>query len=67
MDCAAMCDFSMFTLTRRFLIIAVNKDVDAFDDSIIVQMLQALAVPVIGNACHVFMHGLNRIQVLRHN
>lgn len=57
----------MFTLTRRFLIIAVNKDVDAFDDSIIVQMLQALAVPVIGNACHVFMHGLNRIQVLRHN
>lgn len=57
----------MFTLIRRFLIIAVNKDVDAFDDSIIVQMLQALAVPVIGNACHVFMHGLNRIQVLRHN
>ncbi|RWR76528.1 tafazzin [Cinnamomum micranthum f. kanehirae] len=41
----------------------VNKDVDAFDDSIIVQMLQALAVPVIGNACHVFMHGLNRIQI----
>lgn len=55
----------MFILTCSILNIAVNKDVDAFDDSIIVQMLQALAVPVIGNACHVFMHGLNRIQVLR--
>ena len=26
-------------------------------------MLQALAVPVIGNVCYVFMHGLNRVQV----
>lgn len=57
----------MFILTCSILNIAVTKDVDAFDDSIIVQMLQALAVPVIGNACHVFMHGLNRIQVLRNN
>lgn len=41
----------------------VSKDFNAEEDSIIVRMLQALAVPVIGNACHVFMHGLNRVQV----
>lgn len=42
---------------------AVNKDVDALEDSKIIQMLQALAVPVIGNVCHLFMHGLNHVQV----
>lgn len=26
-------------------------------------MLQAVAVPVLGNVCHVFMHGLNRVQI----
>ncbi|XP_010921824.1 uncharacterized protein [Elaeis guineensis] len=41
----------------------VDKDVDAVDNSIIVRLLQALAVPVIGNACHVFMHGLNYVQI----
>ncbi|KAF6142613.1 hypothetical protein GIB67_015099 [Kingdonia uniflora] len=41
---------------------AVNKD-DAREDSIMVRVLQAVAVPVIGNVCHVFMHGLNHIQV----
>lgn len=44
-------------------IIAVGKDVESIDDSIIVRFLQALAVPIIGGACHVFMHGLNYVQV----
>ncbi|KAG6535649.1 hypothetical protein ZIOFF_000672 [Zingiber officinale] len=33
------------------------------DESILVRMVQALAVPVIGNACYVFMHGLNHVQI----
>lgn len=41
----------------------VNKDVDAIDDSVLLRLLQAVAVPLIGNACHVFMHGLNHIQI----
>lgn len=32
-------------------------------DSVLTRMLQAVAVPVIGNVCYVFMHGLNRVQV----
>ncbi|XP_077226315.1 phospholipid/glycerol acyltransferase family protein isoform X2 [Tasmannia lanceolata] len=41
----------------------VDKDVDAVNDSVITRMLQALALPVIGNACHIFMHGLNHVQI----
>ncbi|PSS03028.1 Tafazzin like [Actinidia chinensis var. chinensis] len=41
----------------------VGKDIDAEENSVITRMLQAVAVPVIGNACHVFMHGLNRVQI----
>uniref|UniRef100_A0A5B7BCX3 Phospholipid/glycerol acyltransferase domain-containing protein n=1 Tax=Davidia involucrata TaxID=16924 RepID=A0A5B7BCX3_DAVIN len=41
----------------------VSKDIDAEEDSLLTRMLQALAVPVIGNACHIFMHGLNRVQI----
>ncbi|KAK4424618.1 Tafazzin [Sesamum alatum] len=41
----------------------VSKDIDAEDDSVLTRMLQAVTVPVIGNVCHVFMHGLNRIQI----
>ncbi|KAG8363852.1 hypothetical protein BUALT_Bualt19G0065500 [Buddleja alternifolia] len=41
----------------------VSKDIDAENDSVMNRMLQAVAVPVIGNVCHVFMHGLNRIQI----
>lgn len=41
----------------------VGKDIGAEEDSVFVRMLQALAVPVIGNVCYVFMHGLNRVQV----
>lgn len=41
----------------------VSKNFSAEEDSVILRMLQAVAVPVIGNVCHVFMHGLNRIQV----
>lgn len=32
-------------------------------DSVLTRMLQAVAVPVLGNVCYVFMHGLNRVQV----
>ncbi|MCL7050411.1 hypothetical protein MKW94_002980, partial [Papaver nudicaule] len=41
----------------------VDKDVDALEDSKIMQMLQSVAVPVIGNVCHFFMHGLNHVQI----
>ncbi|KAJ0979815.1 hypothetical protein J5N97_015289 [Dioscorea zingiberensis] len=41
----------------------VHKDVDLIADSVIVRLLQAVAVPIIGNACHVFMHGLNHVQI----
>lgn len=44
--------------------IAVSKDIDAEEDSVLTRMLQAVAVPVIGNVCHVFMHGLNCVQVI---
>lgn len=43
---------------------AVGKEVNGVEDSVIFRSLQALAVPLIGNACHVFMHGLNSVQVL---
>ncbi|XP_024015347.1 LOW QUALITY PROTEIN: tafazzin [Eutrema salsugineum] len=41
----------------------VSKDLMAEEESALFRMLQALAVPLIGNACHVFMNGLNRVQV----
>ncbi|PON52088.1 Tafazzin [Trema orientale] len=41
----------------------VSKNFSAEEDSVILRMLQAVAVPVLGNVCHVFMHGLNRIHV----
>lgn len=41
----------------------MSKDIDAEDESVLTRMLQAVAVPVLGNVCHVFMHGLNRVQV----
>ncbi|XP_020086443.1 uncharacterized protein LOC109708918 [Ananas comosus] len=47
----------------RFYRKKVGKDVKSIDDSIIVRFLQALAVPIIGGACHVFMHGLNYVQI----
>lgn len=34
------------------------------EDSVLTRMLQAVAVPVIGNVCYVFMHGLNKVQVI---
>ncbi|CAA6663440.1 unnamed protein product [Spirodela intermedia] len=40
-----------------------SKDEDRIDGSVIFQLLQSLAIPVIGNVCHVFMHGLNHIQI----
>ncbi|CAO2832819.1 unnamed protein product [Amaranthus hypochondriacus] len=39
------------------------REVYAEEESAITRMLQALAVPLLGNVCHVFMHGLNRVQV----
>lgn len=41
----------------------MSKDFNAEEESVIVRMLQAVAVPVLGNVCHVFMNGLNRVQV----
>lgn len=41
----------------------MSKDLNLEEDSVLVRMLQAVAVPVIGNVCHVFMNGLNRVQV----
>ncbi|KAK3041950.1 hypothetical protein RJ639_002258 [Escallonia herrerae] len=41
----------------------VSKVIDAEEDPVVTLMLQAVAVPVIGNVCHVFMHGLNRVQI----
>ncbi|CAN8269653.1 unnamed protein product [Cochlearia groenlandica] len=41
----------------------VSKDLTTEEESALFRMLQAVAVPLIGNACHVFMNGLNRVQV----
>lgn len=46
-----------------FLLPAVGKEFNAEEESVLLRMLQAVAVPVIGNVCHVFMNGLNHIQV----
>uniref|UniRef100_A0A0E0CCK6 Phospholipid/glycerol acyltransferase domain-containing protein n=1 Tax=Oryza meridionalis TaxID=40149 RepID=A0A0E0CCK6_9ORYZ len=47
----------------RFYRKKVGKEVDGIEDSVIFRSLQALAVPLIGNACHIFMHGLNSVQI----
>lgn len=44
-------------------VVAVSTDFSAEEDSVILRMLQSVAVPLLGNMCHVFMHGLNRVQV----
>ncbi|KAH8507280.1 hypothetical protein H0E87_009697 [Populus deltoides] len=41
----------------------VSKDFSADEESVIIRMVQSVAVPLLGNMCHVFMHGLNRVQV----
>ncbi|XP_027352246.1 tafazzin-like [Abrus precatorius] len=41
----------------------VTKDFSSEEDSTLFRMMQAVAVPVLGNVCHVFMNGLNRVQV----
>ncbi|CAK8544630.1 unnamed protein product [Lathyrus sativus] len=41
----------------------VSRDFSSEEDSIILRMMQAVAVPILGNVCHVFMNGLNRVQV----
>ncbi|XP_028780902.1 tafazzin [Neltuma alba] len=40
----------------------VSKDFSS-EESALLRVLQAVAVPVLGNVCHVFMNGLNRVQV----
>ncbi|RLN23069.1 hypothetical protein C2845_PM07G33770 [Panicum miliaceum] len=47
----------------RFYRKKVGKEADGIEDSVIFRSLQALAVPLIGNACYVFMHGLNSVQI----
>lgn len=39
------------------------KDFSSEEDSALVRTMQAVAVPVLGNVCHVFMNGLNQVQV----
>lgn len=41
----------------------VDKDYNTEEESVILRMLQAVAVPVLGNVCYVFMNGLNTVQV----
>ncbi|VFR01759.1 unnamed protein product [Cuscuta campestris] len=41
----------------------VSKHIDQEADSILERMLQAVAVPLLGNVCHVFMHGFNQVQI----
>ncbi|KAL4580048.1 hypothetical protein LXL04_016223 [Taraxacum kok-saghyz] len=45
----------------------VSNEFDTEEDSVLTQILQAVVVPIIGNVCHVFMHGLNDVQVNGHN
>lgn len=49
--------------STKFYLKRVSKDIDMEGDSVLTRMLQAVAVPVIGNVCYVFMHGLNRVQI----
>lgn len=42
---------------------AVGREFNEEEESLLIRMVQAIAVPVLGNMCHVFMHGLNRVQV----
>ncbi|KAJ8752475.1 hypothetical protein K2173_004763 [Erythroxylum novogranatense] len=41
----------------------VSKDFNAEEDSVIMNMLRSVTLPLIGNMCHVFMNGLNSVQV----
>ncbi|KAL9250285.1 Tafazzin-like protein [Drosera capensis] len=41
----------------------VSRTIYPEEDSVIIRLLQAVAVPILGNVCHVFMTGLNRVQV----
>ncbi|KAK3441593.1 hypothetical protein EUGRSUZ_B01913 [Eucalyptus grandis] len=49
--------------SSSFYVKRVSEELNAEEDSILLRMVQAVAVPVLGNMCHVFMHGLNRVQV----
>ncbi|CAN6457269.1 unnamed protein product [Victoria cruziana] len=48
---------------RRRRRVAVGEEFSEMDETIIMRMLRSLAVPLIGNACHVFMHGFNHVRV----
>ncbi|GAB2246441.1 hypothetical protein Droror1_Dr00001934 [Drosera rotundifolia] len=41
----------------------VSRTIYAEKDSVIIRLLQAVAVPILGNVCQVFMTGLNRVQI----
>ncbi|EPS64945.1 hypothetical protein M569_09833 [Genlisea aurea] len=49
--------------TTAFYRKRVSNDFDEGDESPMTRILQSIAVPVLGNFCHVFMHGLNRVQI----
>ncbi|GJU86260.1 tafazzin isoform X1 [Tanacetum coccineum] len=48
---------------RQRFVVELSSDFDTQEDSFLTKMLQAVAVPVLGNVCHVFMHGLNHVQI----
>lgn len=60
---SANAELSMF-FGGLILTVIVGKEFNDGEESAVLRMLQAVAVPVLGNVCHVFMHGLNRVQVL---
>ncbi|KAI4310945.1 hypothetical protein MLD38_035887 [Melastoma candidum] len=41
----------------------VGREFNEEEESLLLRMVQAITVPVLGNMCHVFMHGLNHVQV----
>ncbi|CAI9102122.1 OLC1v1000341C1 [Oldenlandia corymbosa var. corymbosa] len=41
----------------------VSEDIGRESESLLTRVLQAVAVPVLGNVSYVFMHGLNRVQI----
>lgn len=52
-------------LNHEFLVSTVVEDLSIEEDPVIWRMLQSVAVPLLGNVCHVFMNGLNRVQVMK--
>ncbi|PRQ55210.1 hypothetical protein RchiOBHm_Chr1g0322081 [Rosa chinensis] len=57
-------DFKRDSLPSSIANEVVGKEINAEEESATLRMVQAVAVPVIGNVCHVFMNGLNHVELL---